>query len=639
MASISSTSSTTSTSYNRITGLATGLDTDAMVKAALKPYQLKVDQAKQSRDLQIFKQELYRDAIKDLRNIFTKYTDVSKPESLLLTKNYGTSKFTSSNEGAVTAEGLPNAVLGNYKVEVQKVATTAKLELNNFDNIKGQKITINISGKAVDVDLTDIEDGNNISNSDMVKRLNNAMKAAGVAGKFSTSDISGKIILQSTNTGSEQKIEISKFTNKEIAYTIANYEDIKGENLEFTVDGNKVSVDLSTIPSEVTDMERKVVTLEKINQAIKGSGVEARYEEVALKNEDGSLKKDESGKVITETRLITTSKEAVEGNSIALKIGDGTKTVLESKVGKNDTTSIVKGIDGTNALVKITDTYGNTTLDQNGVAGFNTYQSNEITIDGVKFKINDITSSPVTISGTTDTSKLADKLKEFVKDYNEAIGKITTKLNEKKDLNYKPLTEEQKSSMTEDQIKRWETKVKQGLLKRDNDLTSITSQLRSAFYDTIKGTTLNIKTLGIDFSSDVEKAGQLEIDEEKLSKALAENSEDVVKLFTQSAPSGTIDKKEIYNNSGIFQRIKTILNNTVMTSASTFLKRVGYEGTSTYSNNDITNDLLNREKQISFMESSLTDRETKLYKKFAALETAMNKYNSQSSWLSQQFSS
>ncbi|ERK31633.1 flagellar cap protein FliD [Clostridium intestinale URNW] len=622
-----------------MTGLATGMDTDAMVKQAMQAYQLKVDQAKQARDLQVFKQTLYRDAIKDLRGIFTKYTDISKPDSLLLTKNYGTSKFTSTNEGEVTAEGLPNAVLGNYKVEVQKVATTAKLELDNFDNIKGQKITINISGKAVDVDLTDIEDGNNISNSDMIKRLNNAMKAAGVAGKFSTSDISGKIILQSTNTGSDQKIEISKFTNKEIAYTIAKYEDIKGENLEFTVDGNIISVDLSTIPSEVTDVERKLVTLEKINQAIKGSGVEARYEEVALKNEDGSLKKDESGKVITETRIITTSKEAVEGNSITLKIGDGTKTAIESKVGKNDTVSIVKGMDGTNALVKITDTYGNTTLDQNGVAGFNTYQSNEITIDGVKFKINDITSSPVTISGTTDTSKLADKLKEFVKDYNEAIGKITTKLNEKKDFNYKPLTQEQKSDMTEDQIKKWEDKVKQGLLKRDNDLTGITSQLRSAFYDSIKGTNLNIKSLGIDFSNDVEKAGQLVIDEDKLSKALAENSEDVVKLFTQSAPSGTTDKKEIYNNSGIFQRIRTILNDSVMTSASPFLKKVGYEGTSTYSNNDITNDLLKREKQISYMESSLADRETRLYQKYASLETIMNKYNSQSAWLTQQFSS
>lgn len=641
MASISSTTSaTTSTSYKRITGMATGMDTDAMVKQAMQAYQLKVNQAKQSRDLQIFKQTMYRDAIKDLRGIFTKYTDISKTDSLLITKNYGTSKFTSSNEGAVSAEGLSNAVLGNYKVEVQKVATTAKLEINNFDNLQDNKITINIAGKSVDVDLTNVKvDGNTFTNDNMIKKLNDAMKSAGVEGRFSKSDIAGSIVLQSTKTGSDQKIEISRFTNKETAYTIAKYEDIKGENIEFTIDGNKVSVDLSTIPNEVTDDERKLITLEKINQAIKGSEVEARYEDVALKNEDGSLKKDESGKVITETRLITTSKEAKEGNSITLKIGDGTKTAIESKVGKNDTVSIVKGIDGTNALVKITDTYGNTTKDDNGVVGFKTYQLNEVTIDGVRFKINDVTTSAVTVAGTTDTSKLVDKLKEFVKDYNDVIGKITKQLNEKKDLNYKPLTDEQRASMTEDQIEKWETKVKQGLLKRDNDLTNITSQLRYAFYDSIKGTNLDIKSLGIDFSSDIEKAGQLVIDEDKLSKTLSGNSEDVVRLFTQSAPSNMTDKKDIYNNSGIFQRIKTILNTSVMSSSSTFLKRVGYEGTSTYTDNDITKDLLKRERQISLLESNLKDRETKLYQKFATLEKVMNNYNSQSSWLTQQFSS
>jgi flagellar hook-associated protein 2 len=75
-----------------------------------------------------------------------------------------------------------------------------------------------------------------------------------------------------------------------------------------------------------------------------------------------------------------------------------------------------------------------------------------------------------------------------------------------------------------------------------------------------------------------------------------------------------------------------------MSSASTLLQKVGYEGTSTYASNDITNDLLKRERQISVMESNLAIREQKLYQKFATLEKVMNNYNAQSSWLSQQFS-
>lgn len=622
MASISS---TTSTSYNRITGLATGMDTDAMVKQMMQGYQAKVDQAKQSRDLQIFKQTLYRDAIKDLRSLFTKYTDVAKTDSLLLTKNYGTSKFTSTNEGAITAEGLSNAILGNYKVDVKNIAEAAKMTFKKDDllQFKGKKTTIEVLGKSVDIDLTS-EAAQNYTQTDVINVFNNSMKAAGVDAKFSSSDLSGNVFLTVGKTGlndtdsTGDTITISTYTEKLSGSVSVDISGFLDENqVTFQVNGKDVVVDLKEIQDNTVLLaeEKKQLITEKIRSTLFSSGIE-------VKNSESDS-----------NQLIFNTKEGAD-YSLAFNL-DGVDYSAQG------TTSGVKGLDeiftevpifeaGKDAKVVITDTFNQTKEI--------TYKSNEFTLDGVKFKINDITTSAVTISGTTDTSKLVDKIKEFVKDYNEVIGKITTKLNEKKDLNYKPLTAAQKDEMTDDQIEKWEAKVKQGLLKRDNDLTSITSQLRSAFYDSIKGTSLNITSLGIDFSNDIEKAGQLVIDEEKLSTALAENSEEVVKLFTQSAPTGTTDKKEIYNNSGIFQRIKTILNDNVMSSASPLLKKVGYEGTSTYSSNDITNDLLKRERQISVMESNLAIREQKLYQKFATLEKVMNNYNAQSSWLSQQFS-
>lgn len=500
MASISS---TTSTSYNRITGLATGLDTDAMVKSALKPYQLKVDQAKQARDLQVIKQTMYRDSIKSLRELFTKYTDIAKPDSMLLTKNYGTSKFTSTDENSVTAEGLAGAKIGNYKVKVNQLAEAGRVEVDNILALKGQKIKVDVNGTSVDIDLT----SSTLTESDIVTSINAQMKNAGVLAKVTKSDLSGKLIFETNSTGSNQTI-----------------------------------------------------TLSNLNQS--------------------------------QTTLTDT---------------------------------------GVKANVTITDSYGNTAIKE--------YDSNEFTIDNVKFKVTDVTSSAVSIVGKSDATALKDKLVKFVEDYNKVISDITTKLNEKKDYNYSPLTDEQKESMTEEQIEKWETKVKQGLLKRDNDLTQITSSLRRAFTDSIKGTGLTLKQLGIDFSSDTSKAGQLVVDEDKLTTALEENADEIVNLFAKSAPSNLTNKNDIYNNSGIFQRIKTILNDSVMSSSSTFLQKVGYEGTSTYSDNDITDDLLKREKQIKLLETNLKSRETKLYQKYATLETIMNNYNAQSSWLTQQFSS
>lgn len=597
MASISSTSATSSTSYNRITGLATGLDTDAMVKQAMQGYQTKVDQAKQSRDLQIFKQTLYRDTIKDLRGIFSKYTDIAKPDSLLLTKNYGTSKFTSTNENAVTAEGLAGAKVGNYKVQVDKLAEAARVEIDDVSSLKGNKINIDVNGTKVDIDLT----SSTLTESDIITTINAQMKNAGVAAKISKSDLSGKLMLETTATGSNQNITVKGVNTTTTNTMNLDLNDVQGKKVKFNVNGTNVDVDFTIINTEQG-------VIDEINEKLSSKGITAS---AASPN----------GVVLTST---------ISGRTNSLVLNDENGNELKTGIQTINEGAELKDT-GAKSKVTITDSYGNTAT--------NEYDSNSFTIDNVKFTIADVTSDAVSIVGKNDGAALKDKLVAFVNDYNKVIEGITTKLNEKKDLNYKPLTDTQRESMTEDQIEKWETKVKQGLLKRDNYLTQITSDLRRAFTDSIEGTGLTLKQLGIDFSSDISKAGQLVVDEEKLTTALQDNADEIVNLFAKAAPSNMTDKKDIYNNSGIFQRIKTILNTSVMSSASTFLKRVGYEGTSTYTDNDITKDLLKRERQISLMESNLADRETKLYQKFATLEKVMNNYNAQSSWLTQQFSS
>ena len=68
------------------------------------------------------KQQLYRDVIKDSREFYNKYFDVLKPDSLLASKNWGTTKFESSDSGAVSVNGLAGAKAENYKVSVTQLA-------------------------------------------------------------------------------------------------------------------------------------------------------------------------------------------------------------------------------------------------------------------------------------------------------------------------------------------------------------------------------------------------------------------------------------------------------------------------------------------------------------------------------------
>ena len=74
-------------------------------------------------------------------------------------------------------------------------------------------------------------------------------------------------------------------------------------------------------------------------------------------------------------------------------------------------------------------------------------------------------------------------------------------------------------------------------------------------------------------------------------------------------------------------------------SFSSLSKKVGFEGTSTFTNNTITNNISNYEKKIKDMQTQYSRKEQALYSKYSTLESAMNKYNSQLAYLTSAFSS
>ncbi|HBA02675.1 MAG TPA: flagellar cap protein FliD, partial [Clostridium sp.] len=136
----------------RTTGLATGLDTDTIIKQMLTPYQSRVDSAKQSKDIILLKQQLYRDVAKDINSLYSKYMDVNSTSNLLLSTNYKTSVFKSSNDLAVSAEGLAGAKVGNYKVNVTEVAKPAQIT-ETASNLGDKKFDVLVNGKAVEINL------------------------------------------------------------------------------------------------------------------------------------------------------------------------------------------------------------------------------------------------------------------------------------------------------------------------------------------------------------------------------------------------------------------------------------------------------------------------------------------------------
>lgn len=295
------------------------------------------------------------------------------------------------------------------------------------------------------------------------------------------------------------------------------------------------------------------------------------------------------------------------GASSKISISSGTIGADGSFVadGNSDTLSFL-GIDGketlgTNAVVVVSDLNGNQLKEISS-------ESNSFVIDNVKYTVNGIGSARLTSS--TDTTSAVEKMKNFVNDYNNLIDRIYSNLTAKKNTDYPPLTEAQKEEMSKEEIEKWEEKAKEGMLRGDRELKSMLDNLTNA----ISGT---LADYGIKLSSEYSKSGQLSFDEEKFKTALIDNGAQVTKDLSST-----------------FNKVSTVFKDNVGSSSSTLIKKAGLKNTTTVSNNTLSDEIKKYKDRISELTRKMNAKETALYAKFAALESAMNKFNSQMNYLS-----
>ena len=252
-----------------------------------------------------------------------------------------------------------------------------------------------------------------------------------------------------------------------------------------------------------------------------------------------------------------------------------------------------------------------------------TRDSNNITIDGMIFNLTGISSTPVTYSVAQNVDTAVTKITEFVNAYNALIENLNGRINEKKYQDYSPLTDAQKSDMSEEQIKQWDEKAKSGLLRNDSNVSSMLQSIRSAFFSTVESAGISASSIGLSTGS-YKDNGKILIDETKLRKALTDNPDQVVSLFTTT--SSSTDAATKFKQSGLAARIQTAFNNYLS----------DYNTNRALIESDELDDL---DDDITAWTAKLKDREERYWKKFDALETAMQKFNAQSTWLTQQFSS
>ncbi|MDO6656367.1 flagellar filament capping protein FliD [Anaerobacillus sp. 1_MG-2023] len=259
--------------------------------------------------------------------------------------------------------------------------------------------------------------------------------------------------------------------------------------------------------------------------------------------------------------------------------------------------------------------YGSVTFD--GITVDN-LKTNATTINNLKLDL--VQKGTATVSVQSDTQAPFDMIKSFVEKYNEFVDKTQTLLTEKKYRDFPPLTDAQREDLTDKEIELWEEKAKSGLLQSDSTVRGIVSDLRNAWMSPVSGVPsgeLNmLSQIGINTGA-YQDGGKLFIDEAKLKSALEQKPEEVMNLFT-SGTDGIGDRLYDSVNKGIDQ----------------LGKKAGTPGT-LIDSSFLTTRLKNLDEQMNTWEDKLATIESRYWKQFTAMETAMDKMNQQSMWVQQ----
>lgn len=249
--------------------------------------------------------------------------------------------------------------------------------------------------------------------------------------------------------------------------------------------------------------------------------------------------------------------------------------------------------------------------------------TNSVSVNGLTIDIKGVTDSPVSCSVSRDIDSAYNMIKDFVTEYNAILKEMNELYYADSAKGYDPLSDEEKEAMTDDQIEKWEAKIKGSLLRRDSTMNSIITSMKNALQTTVTvdGKKYSLSSFGIRTSSDYTEKGLLHIYgdsddslyaemDNKLKKALSDDPDLVMEVISGVA-------KNLYST------MQDKMKKTSLSSALTF-----------YNDKDIANQITTLNKQISKEESALTALEDKYYDQFGAMETALAKLQSQQTALS-----
>ena len=480
--------------------------------------------------------------------------------------------------------------------------------------------------------------------------------AAGMAGKIK---VNGTEVYITGNTTLEK---VAVRLQAAITNAVGGNPKVEYKDGRFNITGLTGNVKIEGVEGEITDADGSI---------IKKNPVEIMFGKKSIQNVPNI--KTVTSNAVTDTRIL-------KGN-LKLTLEDGTTEVINVNnlsIPKNfaDLAAEIQGIVGAGVSVSYTtdgkiqiqgtskgfniegtDTEGkalmNSLFGQDGMtfssqmtaqvtAGKNAIltvdgtvierNSNTFELDGITMELTSEyhdTGTPIRLTTSRDTDKIVDSLKSFVEDYNALVEELNEHLKETANYKkYAPLTDEQKKEMSDKEIELWEEKSKEGLLHNDANITSFLGDMRMVLYSSVEGAGLSLYDIGIETSDNWRDNGKLVIDEDVLKSMAATNPDAICKLFTD-------------RDQGLGTGMQNALKDAANVSSGSPGTMVRYAGTKDVltTSNTLYEEMKHISETLSNLNTKYQLEKTRYWNQFNAMEQAISNMNSQSSWLTQQFSS
>ncbi len=622
----------------RLAGMASGLDTEGIVRDLMAISKLKVEGVKKQKMLLEWKQDAYKEIANKLNSFQNKYFGTNSSGSL----TSGSLKTLAATYSSpyVSVVGSSTAATGSmYIADIVSLASSAKLEgkqasanptisINTeaLSDLSGKSIAVNLDGvsKTITFSAGTYETAEDVQ-AELAARLN----AAFGSGRISITQNGNELSLSAQNSSlrisvptdgqsstagildfvsySSNKVDLSMGL-RQAGFARDVFASPEDSSLSFSINGKSFTFNSTVAMSDI---------MRVVNAS--DAGVTMSYSSLT-----------DSFSMVSKTT----------GAASAVSVQDQQGYLMDALFNGGKYTA------GTDAIVRMSTNGSKEESDLITVQrSTNSFTANGATIT-LLGKASGTASENIDISMEYDTNAMVEKIKAFVADYNDLLGSITLKTSEERFRDYLPLSDDEKAELSDTEAELWTQKAKSGILRNDIYLNSIANELKSSLYTAVKKLGGTDETMGIlaqigITTGNYSEKGQLHLDENKLRAALSSDPEKTIGLLTQQssvsyslyAPQTQQQKR--FSELGVFSRIGDVLSKNLNTvgKKGALITLVGSPNGSYKGQTEYSSRIANLQSRIDTMNDQLTRQEDRYWNQFTAMETALSKLNSQASWL------